>query len=92
MTDPIRRVGIVFGTLALFALALVAATPVPHSDGSIPARAYVDAILPSLFFLGSVYLHNGKRHIVNVLLLTLIFFGYCMALGEVCVRLREFLQ
>ena len=90
MDDPIRKLGIACGTLVLFGLALLLATPVPRSDGSVVARGYVGLILPSLLFLAFVYLHNGKRHVVNVLL-ALIFFGYCIALNEV-QRLHEFLQ
>lgn len=81
MKNRILAVGIAIATITLFALALIASTPTPRSEIYEPARGYREAVLPTLFFLGFIYLHNGRRHVVNVCL-TLIFFTYATLLNE----------
>jgi hypothetical protein len=63
---------------------MTSAPPPPPSiiiPGEVDTRSFAETLLPSLFFLGFIYLHNGKKHVVNIGV-TLIFFAYAWTLGQ----------
>ena len=85
VNDRIVQIPIAIATVLLFCLALLMSAPPPPPSivipGEVETRSVAGAILPSLFFLGFIYLHNGRKHVVNIGL-TLIFFAYAWGLGQ----------
>ena len=78
----IIELAIALGTILFLIMALGLSAPLPRSDTSEPiSRNYLLSFIPTLFFVGFVYLHNPKRHLVNACLAA-IFFAYCGLLGQ----------
>jgi len=85
VNDRIVQIPTAIATVLLFCLALLMSAPPPPPSivipGEVETRSVAGAILPSLFFLGFIYLHNGRKHVVNAGL-TLIFFFYAWGVGQ----------
>jgi hypothetical protein len=71
------------GTIVLFALTLGLSAPMPLDRQDIPyvPRTLVDSVIPSVLFLGFVYLHNRKAHVVNVCL-SVVYFSFYYLFGK----------
>ena len=80
MGERLFAVGTALGMVALLALALALSAPLPSSvEGYPPPRSLALSIISSLLFLAFLYLHNGRRHAVNIFL-TFVFLAYCIML------------
>ena len=79
----LQQIGIAFAMIVLFGFALLASLPPPPPSeiGEIVTRSFGRSLVPAVSFLGFIYLHNGKRHVVNIILV-LIFFVYAWGIGQ----------